>query len=296
MLRHQLDRPVPPKRAIVLGAGFIGGRAADLMEQAGAATIRLGRRDLDLLAADASSRLTSVLRDGDVLVITSALAPCKTSTMLVQNARMIEAVCAALQRVAVGHVLYVSSDAVYRDSMEPLQEQSCAAPDSLHGAMHAARECMLKDAVAEKLAILRPTLVYGAADPHNSYGPNRFWRVAAEGRPVTLFGDGEERRDHVLVDDVAELIRHMVWQRSVGILNAVTGEVHSFRDVAELVVARFTPSPPVQATTRRGPIPHNGYRAFDPAATFAAFPDFRYTGLQQGLGRMQEQRAGTDRG
>jgi nucleoside-diphosphate-sugar epimerase len=40
-------------------------------------------------------------------------------------------------------------------------------------------------------------------DPHNGYGPNRFRRLAAAGQEIVLFGGGEERRDHVLVDDVA---------------------------------------------------------------------------------------------
>jgi UDP-glucose 4-epimerase len=287
MLLHQLDRPTPPKRVVVLGAGFIGGRAADLIAISGVPTIRVGRRDVDLVATEAASHLADILRVGDSLVVTSALAPCKTSSMLVDNVRMIEAVCVALQQVAVSYVLYVSSDAVYRDSIEPLHEESCAEPGSLHGAMHFVRECMLRDAVGDRLAVIRPTLVYGEDDPHNGYGPNRFWRLAAKGEPIVLFGNGEERRDHVLVDDVAELIRRMVWQRSVGILNAATGELQSFSKVAELVVSRFMPSPPVQATPRRGPMPHNGYRAFDPAATFVAFPDFRYADLRHGLDRMQ---------
>lgn len=286
MLRHQLERPTPPKRVVVLGAGFIGGRAADLIEQAGAPAIRLGRGDVDLLAPDAALCLAGLLAEGDSLIVTSAMAPCKTNAMLVDNVRMIEAVCAALQKVAAGHVLYVSSDAVYRDSMEPLRETSCAEPGSLHGAMHAVRERMLTEVAGDKLAILRPTLVYGRGDPHNGYGPNKFWRLAAKGEPIVLFGNGEERRDHVLVDDVADLIRRMVWQRSVGVLNAATGTVTSFRAAAELVVSYFAPPPPVQATPRKGPMPHNGYRAFDPAVTLAAFPDFRYCGLRQGLDRM----------
>jgi UDP-glucose 4-epimerase len=30
-------------------------------------------------------------------------------------------------------------------------------------------------------------------------------------------------------------------------------------------------------------MPHNGYRPFDVSATRAAFPDFRYTPLREGL-------------
>jgi hypothetical protein len=34
-------------------------------------------------------------------------------------------------------------------------------------------------------------------------------------------------------------------------------------------------------------MPHNGYRPFDPAATFAAFPDFAYTPLDAGMEKAQ---------
>ena len=65
--------------------------------------------------------------------------------------------------------------------------------------MHLVREVMLRSALTAPLAILRPTLLYGAADPHNGYGPNRFRRLAAAGQDIVLFGEGEEQRDHVLI-------------------------------------------------------------------------------------------------
>jgi nucleoside-diphosphate-sugar epimerase len=138
---------------------------------------------------------------------------------------------------------------------------------------------MFRAEVKAPLAILRPTLIYGAADPHNGYGPNRFRRLASSGEPIVLFGEGEERRDHVHIDDVAELVVRVLFRRSKGMLNVATGTVHSFRQIAE----RFSKN--IKATPRSGPMPHNGYRSFDPAGTRKAFPDFRYTPLDEGLKR-----------
>jgi nucleoside-diphosphate-sugar epimerase len=151
--------------------------------------------------------------------------------------------------------------------------------------MHLAREVMLKSVVKAPLAVLRPSLLYGAADPHNGYGPNRFRRLAAAGQEIVLFGDGEERRDHVLIDDVAELITRTLVHRSAGTLNVATGDVHSFRDIAERTVAMAQTPVAVRGTPRVGAMPHNGYRPFDPAATRQAFPDFRYTPLADGLAK-----------
>src|SRR5205814_9931158 len=139
----------------------------------------------------------------------------------------------ALPRAPVAHCLNRSSAASYADGPLPLTEASPTAPTSLHGVMHLARELMFRAEVKAPLAMLRPTLVYGAADPHNGYGPNRFRRLATPRKEIVLFGEGEERRHHVLIDDVAELAPRVLVRRSQGAANIARGEAHSVRAVAE---------------------------------------------------------------
>jgi nucleoside-diphosphate-sugar epimerase len=145
---------------------------------------------------------------------------------------------------------------------------------------------MLRSEFSGPLALVRPTLTYGIDDPHNGYGPNRFRRLAAEGEDLVLFGEGEEQRDHVAVDDIAELVRCIVLHRSTGIANAVSGEVVSFRTLAEFVAAQFTPTVAIQTSPRSGPMPHNGLRPFAPSAALAAFPGFSFTRWQRGIAAM----------
>lgn len=284
MLEHLNPGALAPSRVVIVGArGFIGSASAQRLLTHGVPVLALGRAEADLLAAGTAGRLAEALRPDDAVVVISADAPCKDAAMLVNNVRMMECLCTALAQAPVAHVIYISSDAVYRDSREPLTEDSCAEPGSLHGAMHLTRELMLKSVIEAPLAVLRPTLVYGAADPHNGYGPNRFRRLAAAGQDIVLFGEGEERRDHVLVDDVAEIVRRVLMQRSRGVLNVATGRVHSFREIAERIAAMYDPPVVVRGTPRQGPMPHGGYRAFDASACLRAFPDFRYTDLVTGL-------------
>jgi UDP-glucose 4-epimerase len=175
------------------------------------------------------------------------------------------------------------------DSASPLTEASPKAPESLHGVMHLAREIMFASEIKAPLVTLRPTLIYGAADPHNGYGPNRFRRLAAAGEAIALFGQGEERRDHVLIYDVAELAVRVIHRRSTGALNIATGVVASFREIAEMVV-RMSPRPvPIDELPRSGPMPHNGYRAFEITACRAAFPEFAFTPLERGLMKTMEE-------
>jgi nucleoside-diphosphate-sugar epimerase len=207
--------------------------------------------------------------------------------MLVQNVILARAITHAVASVPVAHVVNIGSDAIYADSVQPLTESSVAAPDSLHGVMHLARELMLRSEVKVPMATIRPTLIYGPGDPHNGYGPNKFRRQAARGEDIILFGEGEERRDHIFIDDVAELIVQIIFHRSVGALNAATGQVRSFREIAEAASALAAAPVAICGSPRSGPMPHNGLRPFDVSAIHSAFPAFRFTPFETALQRSQ---------
>lgn len=286
MLKHLYSEGRRPARVVVLGSGgFIGGAILGKFAET-VPTLGLGRPSLDLLAPGAADRLALLLSPDDTLVFASAKAPCRNLEMLRENIVMAEALCTALKNRPVGHVVYISSDAVYKDSLEALTETSCAEPSSLHGVMHLAREVALRQEFPGPLTLVRSTLVYGLEDPHNGYGPNRFRRLAASSQDIVLFGEGEEQRDHVDVEDVAELVRLVVFHRSTGIANAVSGEVASFREVAKFIASEFAPQVPVKGSPRTGPMPHNGYRAFDNSAVLRAFPGFRFKSWRDGLSRI----------
>jgi nucleoside-diphosphate-sugar epimerase len=294
VLHHHNPSAAAPVRVVILGSGgFIGNAIWRQLCANGRTVIGLPRDALDLSADGAADRLAPLLHADDALVIAAAKAPCKTPAMMLENVRMMAAVCEALATQPVAHLVYISSDAVYADGPLPLAESSPAAPASLHGAMHLAREHMLRSvAGAVPFAILRPTLVYGASDPHNGYGPNKFRRQANSGKHIVLVGDGEEERDHVDVDDVAQIVNRVLDHRSSGVLNIATGTVATFRTVAEKVAALAPRSVPISSSPRNGPMPHNGYRPFDPAATLLAFPGFRYTAIDAGFARAQQQEFG----
>jgi len=284
MLRHLNPIPQSPERVVVIGSsGFVGGALVQRLNQSGIVTLSIDRAKVDLLHADAAIALADLLRPTDAVVAVAAIAPVKNTQMLADNMRLVATIIQALGKVKVAHVVNISSDAIYADGPLPLTESSPMAPTSLHGAMHLARELAFAAEANAPLANLRPTLIYGASDPHNGYGPNRFRRLAEDGKDIVLFGNGEERRDHVYVDDVAELIVRVLQHRSSGALNIVTGEVHSFMEIANATAEIAGKIVAVKATPRVGPMPHNGYRPFDNAACKQAFPDFRYTPMGEGL-------------
>ena len=289
MLEHLNAGAGKPARVVVIGAGgFVGGAIVEQLRRDGVAVLGLTRNEIDLLQDGAAAKLATMLRAEDGVVFVSALAPARTSALLVQNLRMAEAVVQALASQPVAHLVYISSDAVYADDANPVTERSYCHPSTLHGMMHAARELMLKSEVKAPLAILRPSLLYGARDPHNGYGPNRFRRLAEKGETITLFGEGEEQRDHIHVDDVARLVGLVLAHRSRGTLNIATGNSTSFRAVAEKVVGLAGKSVDVRGTPRQNPATH---RHFDVTDCLKAFPQFRYTPLDEGLARAAQSEA-----
>src|SRR5436190_16643830 len=145
MLTLHSENTAKPVRVVVMGAGgFVGQASSRLLKANGVEVTALTRKEVDLLATNAAGRLVSHLSSESTLIVTSAQAPCKDVPMLLANLRMMETVITAVKTCPVGHLVYISSDAVYKDSSKPLSEISCGEPGSLHGVMHLTREGMLR--------------------------------------------------------------------------------------------------------------------------------------------------------
>jgi nucleoside-diphosphate-sugar epimerase len=283
MLQHTQNPPRAPERVVVLGAsGFVAHALIAHLQRKGSAVRAIGRGEVDLAAQGAGDRLGEELRAGDTLVFLSAVTPDKGRGIdaFLANVQMGAAVCAAIAAKAPSHVVYVSSDAVYPFTAGATCETSCAEPTDLYGAAHLAREIMVRGATKCPVAILRPTMIYGAGDTHNSYGANRFRRMARKESRITLFGGGEETRDHMLIDDIVALIDLVLQQRSVGTLNLVSGRSVSFAELARLVAAQFASPVEIVSLPRQVPVTH---RKFDAGEIARAFPQFRPTSLEDGI-------------
>jgi nucleoside-diphosphate-sugar epimerase len=283
MLTHNTVEPGRPRRVVILGGrGFVGKRLTEHLAVEDISVRAIGRDSIDLAADDAEGKLLAELRPEDTVVVLAALTPDKGRGVpaFLANLRVGAAVHAALERRRVAHVVYVSSDAVYPFRAALIDESSCAEPTDLYGAMHLAREIMLKQGAEVPVGILRPTLIYGAGDTHNSYGPNRLRRMARKDGRIVLFGAGEETRDHIYIDDVVALIAQVIRHRSTGILNLASGHSISFAALAEMVARQFPTPVEIAGAPRQSSITH---RAFNVTAIHKAFPEFVFTPLDKGL-------------
>ena len=292
MILHHSSQARNPDRVVLLGgSGFIGAAIRTRLEAMDLPVVSLGSTDMDLVEPAAVDALSVLLKPSDTILMLAALTPDKGRDIatLMKNLAMMRSVCEAIGQSRCAHFVYFSSDAVYDPAESRVSENTPASPRDLYGTMHYTREIMTRTLVNVPTLILRPTLVYGRGDTHNSYGPNRFRRTALKDGKISLFGNGEETRDHVHVDDVAMLIVRCLLHRSTGLLNVASGTSRSFREVAELVGRPFGRHIEIICSPRQNAISH---RHYDVTHLIKAFPDFRYAALEDGLARVHLEETG----
>ena len=282
MLKHINQTPVAPKRVVILGgSGFVGKALVKHLSCQSMDVLSFGSEQMDLSSESCVAKLQALLQTEDCLIILSALTPDRGRGIdtLMKNLRMIENVSSVLAEQNVAQVIYCSSDAVYPMDFPIVNEATPAAPADLYGVMHRTREIMLQSTVKSALCIIRPTLIYGAGDSHNSYGPNRFRRQAGIEQKINLGGEGEETRDHVYVEDLVSIIELLVTHKSEGIVNIATGQSHSFMGVAKQVSSLFDVPVEICTSKRQSAITH---RQFEIDCIKNAFPDFSFTDFASG--------------
>lgn len=274
MLRHLNPNSVKPQRVVILGAsGFLAKNLSERLAKEGMNFISLSSREVNLLDAVSTEQLKQILQTGDSLVITSALTPDKGKDIatLMKNLTMAQHVASAIEVTDLHQIIYISSDAVYPNSASPIRETSPRQATDLYSLMHIAREQIFHTVAGSKktpLCIFCPSAIYGTGDTHNSYGPNRFLRTAIQDKKITLFGNGEEMRDHIHIDDVVSLLVLCLVRRSYGTLNAITGQAISFHDVATKIAESLGSGIAIECKPRSSPVTH---RHFDATERIKAF-------------------------
>jgi UDP-glucose 4-epimerase len=148
------------------------------------------------------------------------------------------------KEAGVKRVIYSSTSSAYGlKNIPPLREdmpEDCLNPYSIS---KTAGEKMCKfytDCFGLETTTFRYFNVYGKREPlKGPYAPvvGIFMRQRKAGEPMTIVGDGEQRRDFTHVDDVVEAnIRAAYAKGVVGeIINVGTGTNHSVNELADMV-------------------------------------------------------------
>jgi UDP-glucose 4-epimerase len=281
-------------RIVLLGhTGYIGSRLAAALTAAAPFVPLLGLSapTLDLTRADSGAALADVLDPGCALVICSAIKKQLGDSLDVceRNLAITLNICRALAARPVQRAVFLSSAAVYGEDVSHgvITEATAVQPTSWYGIAKFASERLLIRAAGERAAssllVLRPAQVYGAGESDYYYGPSGFLRKALSRAPITLWGDGQELREFLFVDDVVTLLTRLTLGNTTGLLNIVSGKSYTYAQALDVVATLAGERPALTSRARtKAKVDHR----FDAAALLQACPGFTFTGIEEGLRRV----------
>ena len=252
------------KRIVLFGSnGFVSSSIKKYLKKVKYNFIVLGSKRYDLTNSKNIKKINKILSNDDIILFTSSIAPSKTFQEFNKNITMSLNMIKAIGEKKIYKFVYLSSDAVYKDTKSPINEKTEAVPTTLHGLMHVTRERIFSSFFYKKMLVVRPTLIYGENDPHNGYGPNSFILLAKKNLNIKLFGKGEERRDHININTVVILILNLIKKDKFGVFNLCSGSVISFNNLAKKIIKIIGSKSKIIYIKRVGPMHHLGLRQFD---------------------------------
>lgn len=222
------------------GAGFIGSALTKRLEQEKMAVHIIGRQDAE--------RLDIVLPQcGTVVHMASATTPGSSAThpsLELGNLALTLRLLEALQTYPEIHLIFFSSGGTIYGNPErlPVKEDAPIAPFSNHGAGKASQEafCQAFRACGHAVTILRPSNAYGPGQKLASgFGLVRTMLEHARcGTPLEIWGDGENIRDFIYIDDIVEASTRLIsLPQDSGTYNLGSGTGYSINQVRGIVEA-----------------------------------------------------------
>lgn len=220
------------------GSGFIGSALAKRMEHEKKAVHILGRSNI--------GQLGKILHQcGTVIHLASATTPSSSAThpeLELDNLTLTLRLLELMQSQPETHLIFFSSGGtVYGNSERlPVTEDSPIVPLSNHGAGKAAQEnfCNAFRACGHAVTILRPSNAYGPGQTmRGGFGLVRtLLEHARAGTVMEIWGDGQNMRDFIYIDDVVEAcMRFIAMPHDSGTYNLGSGIGYSVNEVRRIV-------------------------------------------------------------
>lgn len=140
-------------------------------------------------------------------------------------------------------IIHISTSEVYGTSQTPgipmTETHPLLAQAGVYAVSKASADLLCRMAFmteGQEVIIVRPFNMYG---PHQSMEKlfPRFINMAMYGEPLTIYGDGEQRRDYVWAQDVAEALWRLRYAEAGTIVNIGTEISHSINELADRIIS-----------------------------------------------------------
>ena len=146
-------------------------------------------------------------------------------------------------KAGVKKLIYASSAAVYGNNSNIIRREDMNAdPDSIYAVTKLDGEHYCKifsESGKLKTVSLRSFNVFGPRqDPESAYAaaPALFSNRAIHGQKIRIFGDGEQSRDFVYVDDVVKVNAFFMENDLEGVYNVATGKTVTINELVKRIL------------------------------------------------------------
>lgn len=192
-------------------------------------------------------------------------------------------------RIARVPIIYSSSSSVYGSNLKlPKEELDWQSPISPYGSFKSSSESMLMaygKSYDLKINIFRLFNVYGPRqNPHGAYSAviPRWIISALRNEPITIFGDGNQKRDFTFVEDVNKIILLTMNKLESEMLpiNLAFGNPVTLNEIVSIFKEFFPRLEVTYSDVRKGDIRDS---ESDPKKLMSYIGDFAPTSLREGL-------------
>lgn len=226
---------------IILGSGFIGTDLARALAGSESSFRLVSSAACDLTDRDQVQQTLQNCDSSTSIVMTACVTRLRDNTYLGfhQNVLMAENLATFLRSHTVRNVVFLSSVDVYGllEEGQVIHEELPLNPDDYYAMSKVVSEFILTKGCGARnipLAILRLTGVYGPGDD----GKSTIWKLtqsAIDQGVISVYGDGQDERDFVTVQDVAKVILCEIVTPRHHIVNVATGTSHTILEIARCI-------------------------------------------------------------
>lgn len=137
-------------------------------------------------------------------------------------------------------IIFFSSQSIYgEDTDNPnTTEKTIPNPTSYYGIAKYIAERLLIKACFEKkipLIVIRIPRVYGFGDSPKNYGPTKFVDFFKKGKRLEIWGNGDEKRDYLYINDLNKILEKLSNSNFVGTVNVCSGKSYSFMQIIRMI-------------------------------------------------------------
>ncbi len=246
------------KFLITGGAGFIGSHIAEELINKGEVVVfdnlSVGKKEFspngcNFIKGDIKNKeeISNAMKDVDIVFHDAAFVSIRGSfekirEVLENNFLGTLNVFESAKDNNVGKIIFASSMDVYGEPQYlPVDEKHPLNTKSLYGLSKITGEMLCKtfeEKYGIKCTVLRYFNTYGTRQTPSPYVGviTNFIVQALEKKPLTVYGDGNQTRDYVWVNDVAQANVLAAFSKKSGVFNVGSGEEISVNKIADLII------------------------------------------------------------